>query len=70
MAGSTTEPKLTRRDEQLLKLVREGLSNSEIAARLGLRPQTVKNRVCELYARTGARNRVELVLFGIRQGLK
>src|SRR5262249_53583198 len=35
-------PSLTSREEQVLRLVAAGLSNRQIAERLGLRPQTVK----------------------------
>ncbi len=36
-------PSLTPREEQILALMAEGLSNKEIAARLVLQPQSVKN---------------------------
>src|SRR5262249_60763810 len=38
-------PSLTGREEEVLRLVAEGLSNRQIADWLGLRPQTVKNHV-------------------------
>lgn len=53
---------LSQRQRELAQLVVEGLSNAEIAARLGLQLQTVKNRLSELYERTGVRNRVELAM--------
>ena len=37
-------------------------SNKEIAAKLGLTEQTVKNRLTSLYKRLGVRGRLELAL--------
>lgn len=47
------------RDCVLLHLVREGQSNADIAAALGLSEGTVKNIITALLAATGAKNRVE-----------
>lgn len=38
-----------------------GLSNREIGKRLFISPKTVKNHITSIYAKTGARNRVQLV---------
>ncbi|MEX2662248.1 MAG: LuxR C-terminal-related transcriptional regulator, partial [Vicinamibacterales bacterium] len=51
---------LTPRERQIIHLVGCGCSNAEIAERLSLRPQTVKNRLSEIYQKTGSRNRVDL----------
>jgi DNA-binding NarL/FixJ family response regulator len=50
---------LSPRHRDVLELLAEGLRNDEIAARLGLSPNTVKFHVRELYLRIGVRNRVE-----------
>jgi RNA polymerase sigma factor (sigma-70 family) len=42
-------PSLTDREEQVLRLVAAGLSNRQIAERLGLRPQTVKNHLRRIF---------------------
>jgi DNA-binding NarL/FixJ family response regulator len=68
MVSARAKPLLTRREQETLRLVVQGCANPEIAERLGLDLQTVKNRVCELYLKTGVRNRVALALFGIRHG--
>ena len=57
---------LTPRERQIVQLVGCGCSNAEISERLGLRPQTVKNRLSEIYQKTGSRNRVDLALRAIR----
>jgi DNA-binding NarL/FixJ family response regulator len=47
---------------QILTLIAQGRSNEEIAAELGLSPNTIKFHVRALYARLGVRNRVEASL--------
>jgi len=51
---------LTRRELEILGLLLEGWRNQDIADRLGLSPNTVKNHVYSVYQKTGAANRVEL----------
>lgn len=52
--------KLTPREEQLSYLVTQGLSNKEIAARLNLSLQTVKNHVHSILRKTQSKNRSAL----------
>lgn len=54
-------PPLTRREEQILQLVAQGLSNKEIAQQLYLRPQTVKNYVHLILQKLNIRSRLELI---------
>jgi DNA-binding NarL/FixJ family response regulator len=54
-------PQLTGREEEVLRLVASGLSNREIAARLGLRPQTVKNHVRRVFEKLDVHSRLELI---------
>jgi DNA-binding CsgD family transcriptional regulator len=49
----------TARDRQLLQLLGEGLSNREIAERLGLAVKTVKNYVSTLLAKLNLTNRTQ-----------
>ncbi len=55
-----TEP-LTLREEGVLELLAAGLTNREIAERLGVSPETVKKHVGNLFAKLGVRNRTEAV---------
>ncbi len=55
---------LTAREREVLDLVAEGLSNTEIANRLHVGITTVKTHVTNLMAKTGADNRVRLALLG------
>jgi len=64
MAPPPTEPReaarhLTRRQAEVVGLLREGLTNAQIAQRLGLSEGTVKLHVSALLRRLGARNRTE-----------
>ncbi len=48
---------LTRREQQLLPLISQGLTNKEIAAKLGLSEQTVKNHIHRILRKVGAEDR-------------
>ena len=52
---------LSRRQQQVLDLIKRGHSGPEIASRLGLSPATVKDHTAALYARFRARGRAHLV---------
>ena len=52
---------LTRREQQLLGLIDQGLSNKEIAVDLGLSEQTVKNHVHRMLRKLGAADRTAAV---------
>jgi two-component system, NarL family, nitrate/nitrite response regulator NarL len=53
---------LTKREQQMLQLVGQGLSNQEIADRLGLAENTVKHQLTPLFRKLGVRNRTEAAL--------
>jgi DNA-binding NarL/FixJ family response regulator len=48
--------KITRRDQDVLKLLVQGCSNKEIAAELRISPRTVKQHLRTLFLRAGIRN--------------
>ena len=66
--GGLFEP-LTGRERDVLSLVCEGLPNAEIGGRLHLAESTVKTHVKALLAKTGCRNRVELIVHAFRHRL-
>ncbi len=52
---------LSRREQQLVGLIRLGLSNKEIGNRLGLSEQTIKNYIHRTLRKVGAKDRLEIV---------
>lgn len=52
---------LTDREQQVVRLLNEGLSNKEAAFRLGVSHSTVKNHLYNVYKKLGVRSRVELL---------
>ena len=61
-AGSNPFPELTQRELEILGLIADGLSNSELAHRLCLSPATVKTHVNHIFTKLGTHDRVQSVL--------
>ena len=61
--------RLSLREVEVLTLIAEGCSNREVAERLIISENTVKNHVRNILERLGVRSRVEAVLVGIREKL-
>lgn len=53
---------LTERQTEVVSLIARGLTNQQIATRLGISPRTVRKHVEDLFRRTGARSRTELAV--------
>lgn len=60
---------LTTREREVLQLVAEGLTNKEIAARLGISVKTTENHRHHIMAKIGARNATDLTREAYRLGL-
>ena len=58
--------KLTQRESQLLSLVSQGFKNKEIASALLIAEPTVKVYLSHLFRKVGAKDRLELALYGLR----
>lgn len=60
---------LTDREREVLTLVADGMSNSEIAERLHLGLTTVKTHVRSVLLKTDSSNRAQLAAYAVRAGL-
>jgi len=60
---------MTQRETQVLKYVAAGLSNKQIARRLGISEKTVRNHLSRVFHKLGATNRTEAVMNAMRKGM-
>jgi DNA-binding NarL/FixJ family response regulator len=60
---------LTEREREIVGLAAEGLSNDEIAQRLGVSSATARTHVSRAMVKLGARDRAQLVVFAYQSGL-
>jgi DNA-binding NarL/FixJ family response regulator len=67
-AGSS-QIQLTSRETEILRLVREGLANKQIARRLEISERTVKAHLTSAFARIGVADRTQAALWVERNGL-
>ena len=63
------ETRLTRREQQVLKVAAEGLTAREIARHLGVRERTVTTHLGRIYGKLGVNSRVGAVIEAARSGL-
>lgn len=68
VVGATGEILLTSREEQVVALVTDGLSNRNVANELGLSEHTVKKYLFRIFEKLGISSRVELVLYAFHHG--
>ena len=60
---------LSRREQEVLALLADGLVNKQIAARLGISTNTVKTHLELLFEKLGVTTRAEAVATAVKQGL-
>ena len=59
---------LTEREQEVITLLGQGLTNREIALRLDVRPRTVKFHLDNIYAKLGVNTRTEAAIYALRHG--
>ncbi|MCF2532293.1 response regulator transcription factor [Yinghuangia soli] len=64
----TRVDRLTAREQEVLRLMTAGLSNTEIADRVGLGAETVKTHVARVLAKLGVRDRTQAVIAAYESG--
>jgi len=62
-------PVMTQRETHVVKHVAAGLSNKQIARRLGISETTVRNHLSRVFNKLGATNRTEAVMNAMRMGV-
>ena len=64
-----TFPELSEREREILDLIAQGASNSEIAERLVLSPKTVRNHVSNIFSKLQVADRAHAIIRGRDAGL-
>jgi DNA-binding NarL/FixJ family response regulator len=69
VANSAALDELTSREREVMTLVAEGLTNTEIGARLYMSPATARTHVSRILTKLDARDRTQLVVLAYESGL-
>ncbi len=69
VAPAEERPMLSPRQQEVLAYLKDGLTNPEIAVRLGVTERTIKAHCQEVFDRLNARNRTAAVAAAMRMGL-
>ena len=62
-------PNLSNRQLEVLTNVAAGLSDKQVASKLGISIKTVRNHLSQVFSKLGAGNRVQAVTNALRDGL-
>lgn len=68
LRGATRLKDLSDREEEVLRLIAQGYSNKEIAAKLNISVKTVESHKTHLMEKLELRSRTEIVRYAVRQG--
>ena len=66
---SGAEPIISKREEEVLQLIADGLSTTEVAEKLYISVKTVKNHLASIYQKLDTRDRTQAVLQAVRMGI-
>lgn len=68
-AVQPAESIITKREEEVLQLIAEGLSTVEVATRLFISVKTVKNHLASVYQKLDSRDRTQAVVRAVKMGI-
>jgi DNA-binding NarL/FixJ family response regulator len=66
--GLPSSRPLSKREEEIARMVAEGFSNRQISERLDLSEHTIKNYLFRVFEKIGVSTRVELTLYALKGG--
>jgi len=66
---ASEEAIISKREEEVLQLVAEGASTTEVAARLYISVKTVKNHLASIYQKLDSRDRTQAVVRAVKMGI-
>ena len=69
LAGVAPDSIISRREEEVLQLIAEGFSTTEVATRLYISVKTVKNHLASVYQKLDSRDRTQAVVRAVRMGI-
>ncbi len=69
MTPSREDRVVTKREEEVLQLIADGGSTSEVAEQMYISQKTVKNHLASIYQKLDARDRTQAVLQAVRMGI-
>ena len=69
LTPSREERVVTKREEEVLQLIADGCSTSEVADQMYISQKTVKNHLASIYQKLDARDRTQAVLRAVRMGI-
>ncbi len=69
LTGVAPDSIISRREEEVLQLIAEGLSTTEVASRLYISVKTVKNHLASVYQKLDSRDRTQAVVRAVRMGI-
>jgi DNA-binding NarL/FixJ family response regulator len=66
---ASSDPNLTPRECEVLKLVARGMTNKSIGAVLRISEHTVRNHLCSIYQKLNLKNRLQVAVYSVTHGL-
>ena len=67
--GPSADPIITKREEEVLQLIAEGQSTTEVAANLYISVKTVKNHLASVYQKLDSRDRTQAIVRAVKMGI-